>query len=100
MEFWFIHSLVAVVALGAMQAFYKLPAAKGYNPFLYSLLSSVGATALSFFFFPESITFDHQAMLFGFLCGTAYTLGVLLQMFLIASGYSLHEFLFRPSRCY
>jgi uncharacterized membrane protein len=80
MELWFIHSLVALVALGCMQAFYKLPASKGYNPFLYSFLSYVCAMGLSLFFFQERITFDYEPMLFGFLCGTAYALNVLLQM--------------------
>jgi drug/metabolite transporter (DMT)-like permease len=80
MDSWFLNSIIAMLAFGGMQALFKVPAAKGYNKFAYSVLSFTAASILSFVFFKEQISFDAHTMLFGFLWGVGNALYVLLTM--------------------
>ncbi len=83
MDSWFINSIIAMVAFGGMQALFKVPAAKGYNKFIYSVLSFMVGTILSFVFFRDDISFDVHTMLFGFLWGIANASYVLLVMVIL-----------------
>lgn len=80
MNSWFLNSIIAMVAFGGMQALYKVPAAKGYNKFVYSVLSFVMAAILSFVFFIDVVSFDAHTMLFGSAWGIANAVYVLLTM--------------------
>src|SRR5512146_2143126 len=80
MNSWFIHALIAVIAVGGMQALYKVPSVKGHGKSLYSFLSFVVAAILSLFFFRHYLTLDHRTMLFGFMWGTGFAFLALLQM--------------------
>ena len=79
-EDWFIHSLIAVTAIGGMMALFKFPTAKGHNKFLYSFLSLTVASIFSFVFFKSSIHLDSRAMLLGLIWGIGYAILGLLQM--------------------
>lgn len=80
MDSWFLNSIIAMAAVGGMQALFKVPAAKGYDKFVYSVLSFTAASILSLVFFRDVISFNTQTMLFGFLWGIANALYVLLTM--------------------
>ncbi|MES2471096.1 MAG: EamA family transporter [Patescibacteria group bacterium] len=80
MDSWFFNSILAMAAFGGMQALLKVPAAKGYSKFVYSVLSFAVALILSFVFFRSDISFDVHTMLFGFAWGIANAAYVLLQM--------------------
>lgn len=80
MDSWFLNSILAMAAFGGMQALFKIPAAKGYDKFVYSVLGFTVATILSFVFFRSDISFDAHTMLFGFLWGIGNASYVLLQM--------------------
>ena len=79
-EDWFIHSLIAVTAVGVTMALFKVPTSKGHNKFVYSFFGFVVASILSFIFLRSSINIDSNAMLFGLGWGSLYALIVLLQM--------------------
>ena len=83
MDSWFLNSIIAMTAFGGMQALYKVPAAKGYSKFLYSVLGFTVAAILSFVFFRDDISFDAHTMLFGFLWGVGNALYVLLTMVIL-----------------
>lgn len=80
MNSWFLNSIIALVAFGGMQALYKVPAAKGYNKFTYSVLGFIVATILSAVFFRDVISFNPHTILFGFLWGIGNALYVILTM--------------------
>lgn len=61
-------------------ALFKVPATKGHNKFIYSLLSFTVSSVLSFIFFEKSIHIDQTTMLFGLAWGAGYALLVLWQM--------------------
>ena len=69
-----------MVAFGGMQALFKVPAAKGYNKYVYSVLGFTVAAILSFVFFREVISFDVHTMLLAFVWGIANASYVLLTM--------------------
>lgn len=83
MDSWFFNSILAMVACGGMQALFKVPAAKGYNKFIYSVLGFTVASILSFVFFRKDISFDVHTMLFGLLWGAGNALYVLLTMVIL-----------------
>ena len=77
---WFVHSLIAVTALGVMMALFKVPTARGHNKYVYSFLSLLVAALLSLAFFGSSITTQPKVIMFGALWGGGYALLVMLQM--------------------
>lgn len=83
MDPWFLNSILAMMAFGCMQALFKIPAARGYNKYLYSVLSFTVASTLSFVFFRNNISFDVQTMFFGLAWGIANALYVLLTMVIL-----------------
>jgi drug/metabolite transporter (DMT)-like permease len=83
MDSWFLNSIVAMVAFGGMQALFKVPAAKGYNKFIYSVLGFTVASILSLIFFWEDISFDAHTMLLAFAWGIANASFVLLTMVIL-----------------
>lgn len=83
MNSWFLNSIIAMFAFGGMQALFKVPAAKGYNKFTYSVLGFIAALILSFVFFKDAISFDAHTMLLGLLWGMANASIVLLQMVIL-----------------
>lgn len=80
MDSWFLNAILAMVAFGGMQALYKVPAAKGYDKFVYSTLGFTVASILSLVFFKDDLSFDVHTMLFGLLWGIGNALYVLLTM--------------------
>jgi drug/metabolite transporter (DMT)-like permease len=80
MDSWFLNAILAMAAFGGMQALFKVPAAKGYNKSVYSVLGFTVASMLSFVFFRDDISFDLDTMLFGLLWGIGNALYVLLTM--------------------
>jgi len=83
MNIWFIHSLIAVVAIGALSALFKVPAAKGHDKYLYTSIGLVVATILSAIFFRNYIHFNPAGITFGFIWGTLYALVTLIQMHML-----------------
>ena len=83
MNSWFLNAILAMFAFGGMQALFKVPAAKGYNKFVYSVLSFTVASILSFVFFKDYISFDAHTILFGLLWGIGNALYVLLTMVIL-----------------
>lgn len=83
MNSWFIYALLAMFAFGGMSSLFKIPAAKGYDKYIYSSFSFIVGTILSLLFFYKDISFNTQTISFGFVWGTAYALFVILQMIIL-----------------
>ncbi|MDQ2932908.1 MAG: EamA family transporter [bacterium] len=77
---WFIHSIIALIAFGCTQAFLKVPATKGYNKYTYSVIGSFTASLLCTLFFFDDISFDVRTILYTSLWGIGYTAYLLFQM--------------------
>ena len=80
---WFIHSLIAVFAIGGMNALYKVPSTKGHNKFSYSFLSFLVATLLSLIVFNKYIHFDFRTVMFGLMWGIMFAVLTMFQMELL-----------------
>ena len=83
MQLWFIHALIAVMAIAVTMVLYKVPSAKGHNKYTYSFLSLSIATAISFVVFYKYVHIDSGAILFGSLWGIGFAFVVMLQMELL-----------------
>lgn len=83
MNLWFIHSLLAVVAIAITMVLYKVPSSKGHDKFTYSFLSLSVAAIISFVVFYKYIHIDSSAILFGSLWGIGFSFVTMLQMELL-----------------